>query len=59
MLDAKLPLQQISCFLAQTCQHAQMLSAKIRMVAWRQSENKIYSFALSGDVPTSTCVVWK
>jgi len=59
MLDAKFPLQQISCFLAQTGQHAHMLSAKIRMVAWRQSENKICSFALSGDVPASTCVVWK
>jgi len=59
MPDAKLPLQQISCFFAQTCLLAQMLNAKIRMVAWRQSENKIYSFALSGEVPASACVVWK
>jgi len=40
VLDAKLPLQQISCFSVQTCQHAQTHKAKIRMVAWRQSKNK-------------------
>jgi len=58
VLDAKLPLQQISCFSAQTRQHVQTHNAKIRMVAWRQSKNKIYSFALSGDVPASACFVW-
>jgi len=28
VLDAKIPLQQISCFLVQTCQHAQTHNAK-------------------------------